>query len=259
MKKHTLIVAFGESAARNAEQYGYYVPEAEIFSFDTEAELKAFIKGMEAMNGWMDVSYMDANALPDHEIVELASANCFLSIATGYTFQPNEDGTPDYNSESDLTEAEESDWFRFLSDEDYDQLKRAFPHLKTHTKEQVADYIDEGTWINEIPDEQDLKMPDYDAFLDTYKPEYNTFYRAKLPDTATEAVLDSMTAYNGKMYETFGEELDYVRSQPADRTWTLIEADGKQYISPGFHIVNRQGYFITEIAWATGQEDHFVN
>lgn len=34
--------------------------------------------------------------------------------------------------------------------------------------------------------------------------------------------------------------------------WTLLECDGSQFVVSGMHRVNRQGYFITEVA--TGEE-----
>lgn len=65
-------------------------------------------------------------------------------------------------------------------------------------------------------------------------------------------------AYNGKVFETFGDELEYVRTYPDQRkVWTLLDVDGKLYISAGYYIVNRFGYFITEIAWETGTEEFY--
>jgi hypothetical protein len=51
-------------------------------------------------------------------------------------------------------------------------------------------------------------------------------------------------------FETYGEELDYVRSiadtEPR-RVWTLVDGDdGNLYIVNGYHLVNRVNYFITE-------------
>lgn len=47
----------------------------------------------------------------------------------------------------------------------------------------------------------------------------------------------------GTLFETFGGELDYVRSQPIGHVWTLVSGDGDAILS-GFHFVNRVGYFI---------------
>ena len=70
--------------------------------------------------------------------------------------------------------------------------------------------------------------------------------------------IDTNASYSGAMFETFGEELEYIRAYPDQKNvWTLLEADGKHYISAGYHIVNRFGYFITEIAWETGTEEFY--
>ena len=47
----------------------------------------------------------------------------------------------------------------------------------------------------------------------------------------------------GTIFETFGEELAYVRSQPADTIWTFLSGDGDMIVS-GYCFVNRVGYFI---------------
>ena len=52
-------------------------------------------------------------------------------------------------------------------------------------------------------------------------------------------------------FETYGEELEFVRSIHAtepNRVWTLIEGDsGNLWITNGYHFVNRLNYFITEV------------
>lgn len=62
----------------------------------------------------------------------------------------------------------------------------------------------------------------------------------------------------GRMYETFGPELEYIQAEAKTRpnhVWTLVEAEDRTYIVPGFHFVNRLGYFVTRLPWAEGQED----
>lgn len=59
-------------------------------------------------------------------------------------------------------------------------------------------------------------------------------------------------AFNGCMYETYGKELEYVRSvahnpKTAKRVWTILEADSKIFFSAGYHFVNRLGYLITKL------------
>ena len=63
--------------------------------------------------------------------------------------------------------------------------------------------------------------------------------------------LDEHASYDwsdgfGTLFETFGEELAYVRSQDPFYIWTLVECDGILFVISGFHMVNRLGYFVTE-------------
>jgi hypothetical protein len=78
-----------------------------------------------------------------------------------------------------------------------------------------------------------------DYFEENYKPQVN------------HLVGIDKASFNGCMYETFGEELDYVRSmahnpKTTKRVWTIIETDGKLFYVAGYHFVNRLGYLITE-------------
>jgi hypothetical protein len=49
-----------------------------------------------------------------------------------------------------------------------------------------------------------------------------------------------------QMYETYGKDLDLLRSQPIENIWTYCIAGDEAYIISGYHIVNRIGYYITE-------------
>lgn len=51
------------------------------------------------------------------------------------------------------------------------------------------------------------------------------------------------------MYETYGDELEFVRTQPDTHVWTFLQADDKHYVVSGYHLVNRLGYFVTENPW----------
>jgi hypothetical protein len=75
-----------------------------------------------------------------------------------------------------------------------------------------------------------------DIFLEKYKPVKNH--------------LDESAGWDGCLFETYGEELDYVQSiaiSNVKKVWTLLDCDGKQFITSGFHFVNRMGFFVTEI------------
>jgi len=59
-------------------------------------------------------------------------------------------------------------------------------------------------------------------------------------------------SFNGSLYETYGEERDYVNeavNNPMKRKhlWTIVESDDgdKLFYQSGFHMVNRIGFFFT--------------
>lgn len=54
--------------------------------------------------------------------------------------------------------------------------------------------------------------------------------------------------------ETFGEDLDLVRSLDPRYVWTVVDGDywDEMWITPGYRLVNRQAYLVTEVPhdWA---------
>jgi hypothetical protein len=52
---------------------------------------------------------------------------------------------------------------------------------------------------------------------------------------------------NGCLFETYGEELAFVRGQDPRTVWTLVDGteDDATYLLSGFHLVNRIGYLIS--------------
>jgi len=86
-----------------------------------------------------------------------------------------------------------------------------------------------------------------DNFDEIFNPQTNHIERAKNDSSIAD---EDICSFNGCMYETYGEELDYVRKVAQDnpkKVWTIIEADGVMYYSTGFHFVNRIGYLICEV------------
>jgi hypothetical protein len=82
----------------------------------------------------------------------------------------------------------------------------------------------------------EMTMDEWEA---TYKPIYNH--------------IDSNASFqdesgNGIMFETYGDEVEFVKSQSPDKIWMYGEGDdGGTYIWSGWGFVNRLGYFITEV------------
>ena len=52
----------------------------------------------------------------------------------------------------------------------------------------------------------------------------------------------------GCLFETYGEELDFILTQDPRTIWTFVDGDdGNQYVMSGYHLVNRIGYLISTI------------
>jgi len=52
-----------------------------------------------------------------------------------------------------------------------------------------------------------------------------------------------------QMFETYGEEVEFVCKQDNQYVWTWIQGDMSDLIVAGYHYVNRLGYYITEVPW----------
>ena len=75
---------------------------------------------------------------------------------------------------------------------------------------------------------------DYDVWLETYRPILNH--------------IDTNASFDGMMFETYGDEVEFVKSQSPDKIWMYGDGDdGGSYIWSGWGFVNRLGYFITEV------------
>lgn len=59
------------------------------------------------------------------------------------------------------------------------------------------------------------------------------------------------------LFETYGEDYKRVINTDSSYIWTVVDCDGKLYLSPGFHIVNRMNYIICKNPWKEGQRDYF--
>jgi hypothetical protein len=58
---------------------------------------------------------------------------------------------------------------------------------------------------------------------------------------------DENASFDGLMFETYGDEVEYVKTKPENRIWMYGQGDdGGLYIWSGWGFVNRIGYFISE-------------
>ena len=84
---------------------------------------------------------------------------------------------------------------------------------------------------------------DFDEWCDTYKPIINHI--------DSNASFDN--GYGGVMFETYGEEVEFVKSQSPANIWMYGQGDdGGTYVWNGWGFVNRLGYFITEVPCPDG-------
>jgi len=75
---------------------------------------------------------------------------------------------------------------------------------------------------------------DFDEWCDTYKPIKNH--------------IDTNASFDGEMFETYGDEVEFVKQQDPAYIWMYGDGDdGGSYIWSGWHFVNRIGYFITDV------------
>ena len=51
------------------------------------------------------------------------------------------------------------------------------------------------------------------------------------------------------LFETYGEELEFVLKQPNNKVWTLVDSDSGLIIEAGCHLCNGVHYFVTENEW----------
>ena len=73
-----------------------------------------------------------------------------------------------------------------------------------------------------------------DEWINTYKPIKNH--------------IDTNASFDGTMFETYDEEVAFVKEQPEENIWTYGDGDdGGGYVWNGWSFVNRIGYFITEV------------
>ena len=84
---------------------------------------------------------------------------------------------------------------------------------------------------------------------------WEDFVKTYLP---VKNIIVDNSPMGGYMFETFDKELEFIKSQPNECVWTLVDEEGKQLILPGKRIVNRLGYFVTEISWWQERDEMYL-
>lgn len=73
----------------------------------------------------------------------------------------------------------------------------------------------------------------WNAWAEKYKPIDNTVVKSA----------------GTKMFETFGDEWEFIKEQDPRYVWTWVTGDMCDIIVAGMAYVNRFGYYVTEVPW----------
>lgn len=99
----------------------------------------------------------------------------------------------------------------------------------------------------------------FESWLEEYKP---------IPNHFDENASFQDENGVGIMFETYGDEVEFVKKAKPEYIWTYGQGDnGATYIWNGWHFVNRLGYFITEVPCPpdtevqvqVGEEDYYCD
>jgi hypothetical protein len=77
-----------------------------------------------------------------------------------------------------------------------------------------------------------MEILGWDAWAEKYKPIKNKFSK-----------------HDEIMFETYGEELEYIQNLDERFVWTSVQGDMSDLIVAGYAYVNRLSYYVTEIPW----------
>lgn len=75
----------------------------------------------------------------------------------------------------------------------------------------------------------------YDYWVENFQPVVNTIVEDHGEDTI--------------YFETYGDEVEFVKAQDNHNIWTEVDGDSGTYIISGYHFVNRVQYYVTEKPW----------
>lgn len=84
-----------------------------------------------------------------------------------------------------------------------------------------------------------------EAFIELTEYEFDDQYPL-VPNHMNPSAGWAVGETGGCLFETYGQELDFVKRQDRRRVWTLIDGDdGDLYVVSGLHHVNRVGYLLS--------------
>ena len=86
----------------------------------------------------------------------------------------------------------------------------------------------------------------HDAWVEKYKPIKN--HITKYPDPSADF----------DMFETYGEEWEFIKTQDPHNVWTYIDGDSSSLLVQGTAYVNRISYYVCEVPWIDGPDETVV-
>jgi hypothetical protein len=97
---------------------------------------------------------------------------------------------------------------------------------------------------------------DSDLFYEKYKPVFNHIGTEYQEGETFDS--EKHDEYGYPMYfETYGEEIEYVRQQDPAYIWTLCDDGEVSYIAQGFRWVNRICYLIASVPYKEGDRHSY--
>ncbi len=92
-----------------------------------------------------------------------------------------------------------------------------------------------------------LPASNTDTFKELTEDEFDALYPL-IPNHLNPSASWTLGEGRGCLFETYGDELAFVRQQDARTIWTLFDGeDGDLYLGSGYHLVNRIGYLISTV------------
>ena len=71
--------------------------------------------------------------------------------------------------------------------------------------------------------------------------------------------IDNNASMDGYMVETYGPELEYIKSLPNERVFTIIDNNEGWYgLVAGYHWINRMGFIVIEEQWESSEEEYTI-
>jgi hypothetical protein len=86
-----------------------------------------------------------------------------------------------------------------------------------------------------------------DTFTELTEDEFDALYPL-IPNHLNPSAGWALGEGSGCLFETYGDELAFVRQQDPRTIWTLFDGeDGDLYLGSGYHLVNRIGYLMSTV------------